>query len=119
VEHGWLLLREASFALPGDAGGALARCAQAETLGRELEDVDLEITALALGGLARVSRGEIAAGMAQLDEATAAATAGELHDPTAIGLSCCYLIFACERVRDFDRASQWARRLIGLAEGWR
>jgi DNA-binding CsgD family transcriptional regulator len=117
-EHGWLALREASFALPGDAARARERCAEAEALGRELGDVDLEMTAIALEGLARVSAGEVAQGMARLDEATAAATAGEMHDPVAIGFSCCYLIFACERVRDFERAGEWCQRLARMAEGW-
>jgi DNA-binding NarL/FixJ family response regulator len=117
-ELGWLALREASFALPGDAALARERCAEAEALGRELGDVDLEMTAIALDGLARVSEGEIAAGMARLDEATTAATAGEMRDPIAIGFSCCYLIFACERVRDFERAGQWCERVARMAEGW-
>jgi LuxR family maltose regulon positive regulatory protein len=117
-EHGWLALREASFALPGDVARARERCAEAEALGRKLGDVDLEMTAIALEGLARVSEGEIAQGMARLDEATAAATAGEMRDPVAIGFSCCYLIFACERVRDFERAGEWCQRLARMAEGW-
>lgn len=117
-ESGWLALREASFALPGDAELARERCADAEALGRELGDVDLEMTALALGGLIRVSQGEITDGMARLDEASTAATAGEMRDPVAIGFSCCYLIFACERVRDFERAGQWCERLVRMAEGW-
>jgi DNA-binding CsgD family transcriptional regulator len=117
-ERGWLALREASFALPGDAAHARERCAEAETLGRELGDVDLEMTAIALDGLARVSQGAIAEGMARLDEATTAATAGEMRDPIAIGFSCCYLIFACERVRDFERAGQWCTRVASMAAGW-
>jgi DNA-binding NarL/FixJ family response regulator len=117
-ERGWLALREASFALPDDLALARERCAEAEALGRELSDVDLEMTAIALDGLARVSQGEIAEGMARLDEATAAATSGEMRDPIAIGFSCCYLIFACERVRDFERAGQWCERLARMAEGW-
>jgi DNA-binding CsgD family transcriptional regulator len=117
-EHGWLALREASFALPGDTARARERCAEAEALGRELGDVDLEMTAIALEGLARVSEGEVAQGMARLDEATAAATAGEMRDPVAIGFSCCYLIFACERVRDFERAGEWCQRLARMAESW-
>jgi DNA-binding NarL/FixJ family response regulator len=76
------------------------------------------MTAIALDGLARVSQGDVAAGMARLDEATTAATAGEMRDPIAIGLSCCYLIFACERVRDFERAGQWCERVARMAEGW-
>jgi LuxR family transcriptional regulator, maltose regulon positive regulatory protein len=117
-EQGWLAVREASFALPGDPASAREHCAKAHGLGRELRDVDLEMTAIALDGLACVSMGEIAEGMAQLDEATAAATAGEMRDPLAIGFSCCYLIFACERVRDFERAGQWCERVARMAEGW-
>src|SRR5262249_38128931 len=71
-EHGWRALREASFALPGDVARARERCTEAEALGRRLGDVDLEMTAIALDGLARVSQGEVAQGMARLDEATAA-----------------------------------------------
>jgi DNA-binding CsgD family transcriptional regulator len=117
-ELGWLALREASFALPGDTELARRRCEEAEELGRELADVDLEMTAIALDGLARVSQGAVADGMARLDEATTAATAGEMHDPMAIGFSCCYLIYACERVRDFERAGQWCQRLARMAESW-
>ena len=35
-----------------------------------------------------------------------------------IGLSCCYLIAACERVRDYDRALQWCARLKVFCERW-
>ena len=117
-ERAWLALREASFALPADTALARERCAEAEALGRELGDLDVEMTAVALDGLARVSQGEIAGGMERLDEATIAATAGEMRDPLAIGFSCCYLIFACERVRDFERAGQWCERVVRMAEGW-
>jgi LuxR family transcriptional regulator, maltose regulon positive regulatory protein len=114
-EGGWLALREASFSLPGDPALARERAAEAESLGRELGDIDLEMTASALSGLALVSQGEIVTGMARLDEATTAATAGEMSDPVAIGFSCCYLIFACERVRDLDRAAQWCQRLARIS----
>jgi DNA-binding NarL/FixJ family response regulator len=117
-ERGWLALREASFALPGDPARARERCAEAQEIGRQLGDSDVEMTALALDGLIRVSHGEIAEGMAQLDEAGAAAAAGDMRDPTAIGFSYCYLIFACERVRDFDRAGQWCERLAQMSDGW-
>jgi LuxR family transcriptional regulator, maltose regulon positive regulatory protein len=117
-ERGWLLLREASFALPGDAALARDRCAEARTLGRELDDMDLAMTALALDGLARVSEGDVAEGMAALDEAATAATAGEMREHFAIGFSCCYLIFACELVRDYERAGQWCERLARIAMGW-
>jgi len=48
----------------------------------------------------------------------AAIVAGELKDLVVIGLSCCYLIAACERVRDYDRAVQWCARLKVFCEKW-
>lgn len=99
AEQGWLAVREASTVLPADAARARELCAGAGDLGRSLADVDLEVTALALEGLARVSLGEVAEGMRMLDEATAAAVAGEVGDWNAASLACCYLVYACERVR--------------------
>ena len=34
-----------------------------------------------------------------------------MSDWVLIGLACCYLIAACERIRDFERAVQWCDRL--------
>ncbi|MBI4271747.1 MAG: hypothetical protein HY615_15535 [Candidatus Rokubacteria bacterium] len=39
-----------------------------------------------------------------------------MTSPVAIGLSCCYLLHACERVRDFDRAAQWCHRVREFCE---
>ena len=74
---------------------------------------------LALGGLALVSEGEIAEGMHRLDELAAAIVAAELDDLCAISLSSCYLLFACERVRDYDRAGQWYRTVKEFRRRWR
>jgi len=116
AEHGWLALREASLLLGEDPERARALSVEAAGLGRTLGDVDLEMTGHALEGLALVSQGEVAAGMALLDESTAAAVAGEMEDFNAVGLSCCYLIYACERVQDYDRAAQWCEHLSNLSE---
>ena len=56
--------------------------------------------------------------MRRLDEATTAALSGEMTDPDAIVTTCCYLIFACERVRDYDRAAQWCAKAEELARRW-
>ena len=74
--------------------------------------------ALALEGLAYVCEGEVDEGMRRLDEATAAAVAGELDDLDAISSCCCYLIDACKRVRDFERAAQWCEHVKGFCEQW-
>jgi hypothetical protein len=74
--------------------------------------------ALGLDGLALVTQGEVEEGVRLLDEATAAAASGELTDPMAIENVCCYLIYACKRVRDLDRAGQWCERVKEIAERW-
>ena len=73
---------------------------------------------LALEGLAMVATGDVTAGMARLDEATAAATNGEVADPSVAGTICCTLIFACEWVRDYPRAAEWCERVKALCERW-
>jgi LuxR family transcriptional regulator, maltose regulon positive regulatory protein len=65
-----------------------------------------------------VCEGEVDEGMRRLDEATAAAVAGELADLDAISSCCCYLIDACKRVRDFERAAQWCEHVKGFCEQW-
>jgi LuxR family transcriptional regulator, maltose regulon positive regulatory protein len=112
-EHGWLAIWEGQIALQArnDPEAARIRGAQAAELGGSLGLVDLEMTGLGLEGLALVAQGDTAAGMTRLDEATAAAVGGEMSIPNAVGATCCYLIFACERVRDYDRAVQWCRRV--------
>ena len=118
VEHGWLTLRDSEIALRRDTGEARRLAAEGTAIGRELGSLDLEMTGLALDGLALVSAGEIEQGMRQLDEATTAAVGGELTDLYAIGLNCCRLIAACERVGDYERATQWCARMIEFAQRW-
>jgi LuxR family maltose regulon positive regulatory protein len=120
-EHGWLSIWEGQIRLLADNDPATARRLgqQAAELGRALGDLDIEMTGLGLEGLAAVTAGEIGEGMAKLDEATATAASGDMSEPIGIGATCCYLIFACERVGDFDRAVQWCERLQELCLQWR
>jgi LuxR family transcriptional regulator, maltose regulon positive regulatory protein len=117
-EHGWLTLFKGHFALLLRADTAEARRRGAETavLGRSLGALDLETLGIALEGLALVTEGHPAKGMARLDEAAAAATGGELSNLEAIIWTYCYLLFACERLRDYDRAGQWCDRAKEFAE---
>lgn len=120
AEYGWLLLREGEVALfrGHDPVAARDHGNRAADLGRQTGDRGLEFTGLALEGLARVSAGDVAAGMRCLDEATAAATAGEVKELHTVGVVCCWQIFACERVRDFDRAAQWCARVQEFTKRW-
>lgn len=120
AEYGWLLIREGEVALfrRHDPAAAISRAARAAQLGRELGDQGVEFTALGLEGLARVSAGDVEHGMRRLDEASIAATAGEVKELHAVGLVSCWQIFACERIRDYDRAAQWCARVQEFTRRW-
>lgn len=94
-----------------DPATALPYADEAIRIGVELGVLDLEILGLALRGLALVSQGEVEEGMPQLDEASIAASSGELQEIFSISWTFCYLIYACEYVRDFDRAAQWCQQV--------
>jgi LuxR family transcriptional regulator, maltose regulon positive regulatory protein len=120
-EHGWLAIREAeiAFLLENDVPAARRLAGDARTIGKSLGDADIELLALALEGMALASEGKVGEGIRLLDEASAAAVAGEISELWAVGRACCYLITACERVRDFERASQWSERMLEFADRWR
>ena len=120
-EHGWLALREGEFAflLENDIRATRGFAERARSIGTALAVPDIELSALGLEGLALASQGNIADGIRLLDEASAAAMAGEMSELWAAGRTCCYMITACERVRDLERASQWSQRMFEFAKRWR
>ena len=83
--------------------------AEARQVARQFGDTDFEILALAYGGLAMLTLGRSAEGLASLDEAMVAATAGEMTDPLLIGQVYCAMLAGCERTVDYLRADQWCR----------
>jgi len=91
---------------------------EAVRIGRVLGAVDYEMVGRALHGFARVTGGRVAEGLQELDEVNAAVLAGEMSDRVLIGLTCCYLIAACERIRDYERAVQWCDRLKAFCAKW-
>ena len=119
-ERAWLEVREGSLCLleEGDPVRAFALAAEGIRIAREAGNIDLEMLGRAVQGLALVASGAVSEGMSNLDEVNAAVIAGELTDRVAIGLAGCYLIAACERVRDYDRAAQWCKRLKEFCAKW-
>jgi ATP/maltotriose-dependent transcriptional regulator MalT len=111
--HGMLAYLRANMALliehdPGKAraiAGAMLADVPPEA------PVDGVMALLSLEGLALVADGEVAEGMRRLDEAATAATSGEVADAGLVEVICCHVIDACKRVRDFDRAGEWCRRV--------
>jgi LuxR family maltose regulon positive regulatory protein len=117
-EHGWLRLIEVDTVLTfaGDVARARVAAAAAVEIGRKFGDFDLLMMSLAVEGFALVCEGDVAGGIRRLDEAAAAATAGELTRQSAPIWILCYLIYSCERVRDFDRAAQWCQKMREVAD---
>ena len=113
AEHAWLSVWEARLAVIGrqDTAEGARLAEEALGLARENNCFDVEVLATAMRGLALVMNAQPDEGLALLDEAAAAALGGDISDPYAAGLTCCYLISACDRVRDYDRAAQWCARL--------
>lgn len=113
-EQVWLGLREAELAYhtSGDMAHTRELAAGARELAAELELLDAEMMGLALEGLALVGLGKVDDGLGKLDEAAVAAVGGELEGYKAVAAICCFVIFACELVRDVERASQWCEQYM-------
>jgi len=108
-EHGLVKAWDGNVAIEVDHDPAKAfrLGKEAADIAEELEDFDLQMMSIALQGLALVFEGKVDEGMPMLDEAATAAITGEISDlETSINV-CCYLITACEYVRDYNRAIQW------------
>ena len=85
---------------------------RALAIARELGDFDFEIRALSQLGIHRVEVGQTDEGIGLLDEAMAAATGGEMHDPWHIGGACCSMLAVCDEISDLDRAAEWCRVVV-------
>ena len=106
VEQGWLDLARSEGSRESSEAAMYAESALNAAL--TASDPDLELRALAQLGFARVSGGEVDEGLAQLDEAMAAATSGEPASLDTFADICCTLMLACEQAGDMERPQQWS-----------
>jgi LuxR family maltose regulon positive regulatory protein len=108
-ERVWLLIWRAHVHIHNrddmPAGRELLMSALRLNARAQIDEVDM--MARGLAGLALIVDGDVEGGLRRLDEATATAIAGDKYRPESIGFACCYVLEACETVRDFDRANQW------------
>lgn len=120
VERAWLESREGALLLfeEGDPDHAHTHATACIRVAKSVGSVDFEMLGRALQGLALVASGAVAEGLGILDEVNAAVVGGEMKDLVVIGLACCYMISACDRVRDYDRAVQWCTRLKAFCAKW-
>lgn len=87
-------------------------------LSKSLKSIDGEMLSGALKGFILVMEGKVAEGMPLLDEATLLAVTSTQADMKFTTFTCCYLIDACERIRDFERAGQWCNTVKALCKRW-
>ncbi|HZA87011.1 MAG TPA: LuxR C-terminal-related transcriptional regulator [Acidimicrobiales bacterium] len=105
--HGWVWVARAYRMTDLDAAEELTE--RAVAVARAASDVDLELVALAQLGLVRVGKGDIEAGFGLIDEAMAAALAGERSTLDTVVYACCDMLNACELASDLERAAQWCQ----------
>lgn len=106
-ERGYLLVPEAERRMAaGDVAGAFSIAGEALALGQQCADRDLVTIAAHIQGRARIGAGRVGEGLALLDEAMVAVTAGE----TSPGITCwiyCSVIDACHELHEVPRAREW------------
>jgi DNA-binding CsgD family transcriptional regulator len=108
--RGWVLLCRAYLA-NDEAQPRVAERWAREALQRARADGDTDLTLCATCelGAALVELGNVAEGAVLLDEAMAAALAGEGGDLDTVVLVSCRTITTCSRAADIKRAVQWIR----------
>src|SRR5262249_41634216 len=94
----------------GDAPAAAERFGEAATIGERYGDRDLIHLARQGRGRALIRQGDIAAGVALLDEVMVAVTEGELS-PIITGTIYCSVVEACFEMFDLRRAREWTEAL--------
>ncbi|HEY8258659.1 MAG TPA: response regulator transcription factor [Gemmatimonadales bacterium] len=107
VEQGYLLFPLALQAiLQGDDQTAYDTFGKAAAFGERFHDVDLVTLGRHGQGRALLRLGQLAGGVALLDEVMIAVTAGEVS-PIVAGDVYCSVIEACHEIYDLRRAQEW------------
>ncbi len=114
VVRGYLLVPGIHRLLLARANEAAYRDAmEAAAVGDRFDEADLSALGRQLAGRALIERGDVAQGMALLDEAMLIATADGITD-LGRGLVYCSVVGCCQRVFALDRAREWSTVL----EAW-
>ena len=111
VEQAWLrMLTTLPRLFEGDADAAYPSFVEAEEIAERFADPDATMFARLCRGYALILRGQVAEGMALLDEAMVAVTADEVA-PILAGIAYCQVIALCQEVLDLRRAREWTEAL--------
>jgi DNA-binding CsgD family transcriptional regulator len=116
VERGYLLLAPATQSLrAGDSDATYSTATAATEIAELFDDSDLLACALHFQGRALLLQGELARGLALLDETMLMVAAGNLS-PIVTGLMYCSVIDACQQVFAAGRAREWTFALSRWCE---
>ncbi len=111
AERGYVLLPDGVRLIgEGDYEGAAACLARAAAIGLRFGDRDLVVLARHGEGRALIRLGRSAEGLALLDEAMVAITAGEVS-PLVAGDVYCGVLSGCHELFDWRRAREWTAAL--------
>jgi hypothetical protein len=120
VERAWLrMLTALPLLFEGDAEGAYPSFVEAGEMAERFGDPDAAMFARLGRGSALIGRGQVADGMALLDELMVAVTADEVA-PMLAGIAYCQVIALCQALSDPGRASsqpRTRRRASGCCSG--
>lgn len=97
----------------GKPAAAVKAARQMQDLGRRIDEPGLVLMGLNSEGRALIRAGQVADGLALLDEAMVTAIDSDLP-PFMSGSLYCHTIAACHEVADLDRMSRWTE----LTEDW-
>ena len=108
AEHGWLAWYAAmtQFLVIGDYDEAASELRTVLDIAQRLGDPNLEALGLVYEGHLRITQGEVARGLEEVDRGAAVAMGGDVELFTT-GEVYCSTIFACRNVGDWPRASAW------------
>jgi len=117
VERGYMLLpRVFEQEAQGKWEEAAATAGEAVKIAERCGDADLLALAGHEQGQVLVRQGKVGDGLALLDEAMVAASAGELS-PIVTGIVYCGVILACDEAHDVRRAREWTATLSRWCDG--
>jgi len=107
LAHGYLYARQSVRAMnAGELDEAVEVARRGAEIGERLGDRDVRAMGMMFAGMALVERGDVADGLAMIDEAALAAVSGELA-PYVTGSVYCNMIGTCCELADYGRAGEW------------
>jgi DNA-binding winged helix-turn-helix (wHTH) protein len=111
-EHGLLAATEGRFALGGGSFATAIECGErAVAIGRQLEDLDVELLGMNYVGMGLIASGQIERGLAIHEEAGARALGGTAHH-WIVGMVYCGIVWSCRNSGDWQRAAEWAESFL-------